>query len=186
MSLYCNFRQSPIKVTLMKAMSVIEIANLYGMNRQSIYKRIKKGDLSKNSDGRIDLSEAIRVFGEPAQRKSNPDVAQLHSPQLQKLAEVDILKQQVDILRKQLELAQERESFQRQQLQVKDDQIFSLQLLLGVPKQQVGGEPITKESVQELSKEIDEEQEKPVSTSKVQELSKRRGLLGKIIRAVIE
>ncbi len=61
-----------------------------------------------------------------------------------------------------------------------------MQLLLGVPKQQVGGEPTIKESVQELSKEIDEEQEKPVSSSKVQELSKRRGLLGKIIRAVIE
>jgi len=169
----------------MKAMTVIELAKLYGMNRQSIYKRIKKGDLSKNSDGRIDLSEAIRIFGEPAQR-SNSNVTQLQSTEVHKSAEVDILKQQVDILRKQLELAQERESFQRQQLQAKDDQIFSLQLLLGVPKQQVGGEPIIKESVQELSKDIDEEQEKPVSTSKVQELSKRRGLLGKIIRAVIE
>ena len=54
----------------MKALSVIELAKLYGMNRQSIYKRINKGDLSKNSNGKIDLSEAIRVFGEPSQRSS--------------------------------------------------------------------------------------------------------------------
>lgn len=137
----------------MKAMSVIEIANLYGMNRQSIYKRIKKGDLSKNSDGRIDLSEAIRVFGEPAQR-SNSNVTQLQSTQLQKSAEVDILRQQVDMLKQQLEIAQERELFQRQQLQKKDDQIFSLQLLLGAPKPK--SECISEEVKQEV--EIEKQQ----------------------------
>ena len=46
----------------MKALSVIELSQLYGMNRQSIYKRINKGDLSKNSDGKIDLSEAIQYL----------------------------------------------------------------------------------------------------------------------------
>ncbi|WP_046206345.1 plasmid replication DNA-binding protein [Acinetobacter radioresistens] len=168
----------------MKAMSVIEIANLYGMNRQSIYKRIKKGDLSKNSDGRIDLSEAIRVFGEPAQRKSNPDGAQLHYPQLQKLAEVDILKQQVDILRKQLELAQERESFQRQQLQVKDDQIFSLQLLLGVPKQQVEVEQ-GKEPEQEIAVEKSQE-EVSIPKVEIQQPVKRRSLFGRVINAILD
>ena len=54
----------------MKALSVIELSQLYGMNRQSIYKRINKGDLSKNSDGKIDLSEAIRVFGEPSNKNN--------------------------------------------------------------------------------------------------------------------
>ncbi len=37
-----------------KDLSVIELAKLYGMTRQSIYKRIQKGDLSKNSNGKID------------------------------------------------------------------------------------------------------------------------------------
>ena len=70
----------------MKALSVIELAKLYGMTRQSIYKRIQKGDLSKNSNGKIDLSEAIRVFGEPSQR-----VNQLQTTNTQKLSEVHIL-----------------------------------------------------------------------------------------------
>ncbi|MDG8305863.1 DNA-binding protein, partial [Streptococcus pneumoniae] len=78
-----------------------------------------------NSDGKIDLSEAIRVFGEPSQR-SNSNVTEVQSPTLQKLAEVDILTRQVDMLQKQLELAQEREVFQRDQLQAKDEQIESL------------------------------------------------------------
>lgn len=116
----------------MKALSVLELAALYSMNRQSIYKRINKGDLSKNSDGKIDLSEAIRVFGEPSNKNNN--VTTLQSTTVQKETEVDMLKQQVDILKKQLEQAHEREIFQRQQLEVKDNQIESMQLLLNAPK----------------------------------------------------
>lgn len=114
-------------------MSVIELANLYKLNRQTIYKRINKGDLSKNSDGKIDLSEAIRVFGEPSSH-NKPDVATLQSTAVQKETEVDILKQQVDILKKQLELANEREIFQREQLEAKDSQIEAIQRLLEAPK----------------------------------------------------
>lgn len=117
---------------MMKALSVIELAQLYGMNRQSIYKRIKKGDLSKNSDGKIDFSEALRVFGEPSQ--NNKGVTTLQSTSVQKETEVDMLKQQVDILKKQLELAHEREVFQREQLATKDNQIEAIQRLLEAPK----------------------------------------------------
>ena len=116
----------------MKALSVIELSQLYGMNRQSIYKRINKGDLSKNSDGKIDLSEAIRVFGEPSNKNNN--VTPLQSTTVQKETEVDMLKQQVDILKKQLELAHEREVFQREQLEAKDNQIEAIQRLLEAPK----------------------------------------------------
>ena len=117
---------------MMKALSVIELAELYGMNRQSIYKRINKGDLSKNSDGKIDLSEAIRVFGEPSNK--NKDVTTVQSTALQKETEVDMLKQHVDMLKKQLELAHEREVFQREQLEAKDNQIEAIQRLLEAPK----------------------------------------------------
>jgi len=117
---------------MMKALSVIELANLYGMNRQSIYKRINKGDLSKNSDGKIDFSEAIRAFGEPSHKNNN--VTTLQSTSVQKETEVDMLKQQVDILKKQLELAHEREVFQREQLATKDNQIEAIQRLLEAPK----------------------------------------------------
>lgn len=116
----------------MKALSVIELAELYGMNRQSIYKRINKGDLSKNSDGKIDLSEAIRVFGEPSNKNKNVTTVQYTA--VQKETEVDMLKQHVDMLKKQLELAHEREVFQREQLEAKDNQIEAIQRLLEAPK----------------------------------------------------
>ena len=168
----------------MKALTVIELAKLYGMNRQSIYKRINKGDLSKNSDGKIDLSEAIRVFGEPSQR-SNAEQSQV----TQKSAEVDTLRQTVNMLQKQLDLAQERERFQREQLQAKDDQIYSLQLLLGAPKPEKQTDTVAEPILEpEIKKDLE-------STSKVvgsdyghqlEKEPKRRGLFGRVIRAVLE
>lgn len=123
----------------MKALSVIELSKLYGMTRQAVYKQVNKGNLTKNSDGKIDLAEAIRVFGEPSQRVNHSQTTDT-----QKLSGVYLLEQQVHMLQKQLEFAQDREKFQRDelkakndQLQAKDDQIESLQRLLGAPKSQV-------------------------------------------------
>ena len=87
--------------------SVIEVADLYGLNRQTVYKRIAKGELSKNSDGKIDLAEAIRVFGEPANRNKVATPAPPDNTDSSK--EVDILKEQVDMLKEQLRMSMERE-----------------------------------------------------------------------------
>lgn len=168
----------------MKALSVIELAKLYGMNRQSIYKRINKGDLSRNSDGKIDLSEAIRVFGEPAQRNTQNVTLQSHATQ--KSAEVDILTRQVDMLQKQLELAQEREVFQREQLQAKDEQIESLQRLLGAPKEREEKASV-QATVQVAEEQMPMKEPEPIvhAISPEPEL-KRRSLFGRVIRAVLD
>lgn len=167
----------------MKALSVIELSKLYGMNRQSIYKRINKGDLSKNSEGKIDLSEAIRVFGEPSNR-SGKNVT-LQAQTTQKSAEVDILKQQVDMLQRQLELAQEREKFQREQLQAKDEQISSLQLLLGAPKPQQQVEQ-NQELIAEDKPDLIQPNIQPEQMIQEQESPKRRSLFGRVLRAVLD
>ncbi len=162
----------------MKALSVIELAKLYGMNRQSIYKRISKGDLSKNSDGKIDLSEAIRVFGEPLQRSSRN--VTLQSQATEKSAELDIMRQQVDMLQKQLELAQEREQFQREELKAKNEQIESLQRLLGTPKLQQA------EQEQEPISEPPQPTAEPEPTIKPQLEQKRRSLFGRVLNAILD
>lgn len=170
----------------MKALSVIELAKLYGMNRQSIYKRINKGDITKNSDGKIDFAEAIRVFGEPSQR-SNQNVT-LQSKATQNETESYVLRQQVDMLQKQLELAQEREQFQRDQLQAKDDQIFSLQLLLGAPKPQQAetvAEPIPEPQQQPSMPESKTTAQVQVHVPEERLQPKRRSLFGRVIRAVL-
>lgn len=164
----------------MKALSVIEIAKLYGMNRQSIYKRISKGDLSKNSDGKIDLAEAIRVFGEPSQR-----VTAVQSQATSKETESYMLEQQLAFLKKQLELAQERETFQREQLQAKDEQIESLQRLLGAPKPQPQREQVQEPKPEPIQPTLQSVPE-PIIQESQPEQQKRRGLFGRVIRAVLD
>lgn len=179
----------------MKALSVIELSKLYGMTRQAIYKQVNKGNLTKNSDGKIDLAEAIRVFGEPSQRVngSQPN-------DTQKLSEVHLLEQQVHMLQKQLELAQDREQFQRdelkaknEQLYAKDEQIQALQRLLGAPKAETTAEhPQQAEQEREPTSETIQPkptlEPKPIIQQQQSEpqLQKRRGLFGRVIRAVLD
>jgi outer membrane biosynthesis protein TonB len=172
----------------MTTLSVIELSNLYGMTRQAIYKQVNKGNLSKNADGKIDLSEAIRVFGEPSQRVNGSQTTNT-----QKLSEVHLLEQQVHMLQKQLELAQDREQFQRdelkaknEQLQAKDEQIESLQRLLGVPKAEPKVEQPqepTPEPIQQTPTATPEP--KPIE-EKQQPEPKRRGLFGRVIHAILD
>lgn len=173
----------------MKALSVIELSKLYGMTRQAVYKQVNKGNLTKNSDGKIDLSEAIRVFGEPSQHVNHSQTTNT-----QKLSGVHLLEQQVHMLQKQLELAQDREQFQREelkakneQLQAKDEQIESLQRLLGAPKPQQQTEQVqepTPETIQTTQTPMSEP--KPIVQESQTEPQKRRGLFGRVIRAVLD
>ena len=104
----------------MKSLSVLELSKLYNINRQTIYNHINKGILSKNSDNKIDFSEAIRVFGEPTKKQD----VKVDSPIS---AEVLLLRQQIDMLKNQVSDAKEREVFYQEQIE-------AMQRLLEAPK----------------------------------------------------
>ena len=108
----------------MKSLTVLELSKLYNINRQTIYNNIKKGILSKNSQNKIDLAEAIRVFGEPVKKQDVKEPVKIDSPNS---AEVLLLRQQIDMLKNQLDDAKERESFYQ-------NQIETMQRLLEAPK----------------------------------------------------
>ena len=116
----------------MKKLSVSELAKLYGYSRQAVYAHIKKGNLSKGSDGLIDFSEALRVFGEP--QKSNSSANQSQSTSRHNLTEVDLLKRQVDMLEKQLNQAIQRENQSLERESFYQEQIEAMQRLLEAPK----------------------------------------------------
>lgn len=111
----------------MKSLSVIELSKLYNINRQTIYNHINRGILSKNSDNKIDLSEAIRVFGEPIKKRNVKEDVKIDKIES---AEVLLLRQQVDMLKNQLDDAKGRESFYQ-------NQIETMQRLLEAPKDKV-------------------------------------------------
>lgn len=123
----------------MKSLSVLELSKLYNINRQTIYNHINKGILSKNSDNKIDFSEAIRVFGEPTKKQDVKESVKIDSPSS---AEVLLLRQQVDMLKNQLSDAKERESFYQ-------NQIETMQRLLEAPK------PYTTSSIDQESEQLE-------------------------------
>ena len=132
-----SIEQSNINLTLnsvykMKKLTVSELAKLYGYSRQAVYAHINKGNLSKGSDGLIDFSEALRVFGEP--KKKENAVNQSQSIDTQNLTEVDLLKRQVDILEKQLNQALLRENQSIERESFYQEQIEAMQRLLIAPK----------------------------------------------------
>lgn len=141
----------------MKSLSVLELSKLYSINRQTIYNQINKGVLSKNSDNKIDLAEAIRVFGEPIRKQDVKEPVKVDSPNS---AEVLLLRQQIDILKNQLDDAKDRESFYQ-------NQIETMQRLLEAPKPHIPtpidpeltqAEPMTEEKEEVIAmpqKELD-------------------------------
>lgn len=48
----------------MALVTVIEAADLTGKSRQTIYRHIKEGKLSKTASGKLDTAELLRVYGE--------------------------------------------------------------------------------------------------------------------------
>lgn len=132
----------------MKSLSVLELSKLYSINRQTIYNQINKGILSKNSDNKIDLAEAIRVFGEPIRKQDVKEPVKVDSPNS---AEVLLLRQQIDILKNQLDDAKDRESFYQ-------NQIETMQRLLEAPKHHiptsVDPEPTQAEPMTEKKEEV--------------------------------
>ncbi|MDC5328124.1 plasmid replication DNA-binding protein [Acinetobacter baumannii] len=147
----------------MKKLSVSELAKLYGYSRQAIYAHINKGNLSKGSDGLIDFSEALRVFGEPQSKVSDVNLRQ--STNSQNLTEVDLLKRQVDILEKQLNQALLRENQSLERESFYQEQIEAMQRLLEAPKPHiptsVDPEPtqITEENEEEVTAMMQKEPE---------------------------
>ena len=96
------------------------------------------------------------------------------------------------MLQKQLEFAQERAQFQRDelkaknnQLQAKDEQIESLQRLLGAPKPQQQVEQVQEPTLEPIQP-IPMSESKPIIQESQPEPQKRRGLFGRVIRAVLD
>lgn len=171
----------------MKKMTVGELSKLYGIHRQSIYKRINKGDLSKSADGKIDLAEAIRVFGEPDGR--GQVVTTVQSIQVQVDTQVDKLQLQVDMLQKQLKKAEENEQFLKEQITTKDQSIYLLQTLLSAPKPQSEADVNTHEDPP-----LDSTPTQPTVTAQYSEKEQtnteqklpKKGFFGRVFNAVFD
>jgi predicted DNA-binding protein YlxM (UPF0122 family) len=173
----------------MKKLRVGELAKLYGINRQSIYKRINKGELSKSSDGLIDFAEALRVLGEPSER--GVPVTELQQRFTENETESYILRLQVEMLERQVKKLEENEFFLKEQITTKDQSIHLLQTLLSAPKPADVSIKQKEDVIQEHSPQVLSESKPPKTAEDsmkeqvtIKPKTHRKGVLGRVISAV--
>lgn len=99
----------------MSQITLTELSKRFGINRTTIYRAVSNGKISRLDNGKFDLSEVLRVFGEPNPIPAKDSIQNTNEKEI-----ISILKSQVDLLTKQLEQ--------------KDNQIDHLQRLLVAPE----------------------------------------------------
>ena len=99
-------------------LSISKAAKEWNISRQTIYKYIRDGRISKNQDGTVSIIEMIRVFGEKKQSVSElqPELVN-HKQENDSLhGEIVSLTTQVGFLTKELDEYKLREVWYRQQI----------------------------------------------------------------------
>ena len=89
----------------------MDASKAFKKSRTTIYEALKNGELSRDNDGLIDLSELIRVYGNPIGVQSSTRTEQVQKDvQVHVQSEVEnLLKDQISLLKNQLDLANQRE-----------------------------------------------------------------------------
>ena len=119
----------------MSNLSINQASKLFKISRNTIYARIKKGEMTKNSDGNVSAQDMIRLFGNKTDKKA---IEQAITEQLNSTAKIEqiseqpknnneqLLEQQVEQLKahveqleKQLEYVKANEAWLKQQLDQK-------------------------------------------------------------------
>ena len=116
----------------MSNISINQASKLFKVSRNTIYARIKKGDLTKNADGAVSVQDMIRLFGNKADKKATEqavnellnsanNIAQpTEQPKSNNeqlfIQQIEQLKLQVEQLEKQLEYVKTNEAWLKEQL----------------------------------------------------------------------
>ena len=119
----------------MSNISINQASKLFKVSRNTIYARIKKGEITKNSDGNVSVQDMMRLFGNKADKKATEQavtellntvnnteqlIEQPKSNNEQLLQQkIERLEGQVEQLEKQLEYVKANEAWLKQQLDQK-------------------------------------------------------------------
>jgi septal ring factor EnvC (AmiA/AmiB activator) len=96
--------------------SISKAAETWNVARNTLYKAIRDGRLSKDTDGRVDLSEMIRVFGEIKATEQH-EIAHAEQGVVQLNSKIAQYEQRINDLETQLQESKERERFYVRQIE---------------------------------------------------------------------
>ena len=119
----------------MSNISINQASKLFKVSRNTIYARIKKGEMTKNTEGNVSVQDMMRLFGNKADKKATEqavtellnstnnieqsiDQPKSNNEQLLQ-QQIEQLKVQVEQLEKQLEYVKANEAWLKQQLDQK-------------------------------------------------------------------
>ena len=119
----------------MSYISINQASKLFKVSRNTIYARIKKGEMTKNTEGNVSVQDMMRLFGNKADKKATEQaVTELlnSTNNIEQLIEhpkrnneqlleqkIEQLKVQIEQLEKQLEYVKANEAWLKQQLDQK-------------------------------------------------------------------
>lgn len=123
----------------MSNISINQASKLFKVSRNTIYARIKKGEITKNSEGLVSVQDIMRIFGNKIDKKatdravtellnSTKQTVQeteqsfeqpINNTEQLLLQQIEQLKGQVEQLEKQLEYVKANEAWLKQQLDQK-------------------------------------------------------------------
>ena len=119
----------------MSNISINQASKLFKVSRNTIYARIKKGEITKSSDGNVSVQDMMRLFGNKADKKATEQavtellnstnnieqsIEQPKNNNEQLLQQqIEQLKGQIEQLEKQLEYVKANEAWLKQQLDQK-------------------------------------------------------------------
>ena len=176
----------------------MDASKAFKKSRTTIYESIKSGELSRDHDGLIDLSELIRVYGNPVSVQSSTRTEQVQKDvQVHVQSEIEnVLKDQISLLKNQLDLANQREKSLMQHIEDLTHRI-EFKGTLEQPKQEntnklnestnlnIATDPRPEiESNYDALTTFGEDNKHTPIPKHVESEPKKRGLLGRLARAV--
>jgi hypothetical protein len=110
----------------MSLVTIIEAASLTGLSTQTLYRHIKSGKVSRESNGKIQTSELIRVYGElRTTEKDKKQSSDNTAPDINNNV-VSLLQAQITKLERDLQDLK-AESLERERQAIKErDRLFAL------------------------------------------------------------
>ena len=113
------------------ALNIKKAAEFIKVSRSTLYNKIDSGELSKTPDGKLDIAELLRVFGNPNERDKTQQQTQFDSVKktldTEQDSEVNGLKEQIKLLKEALEESKKREAWLMAKLDTLTDTVKLLE-----------------------------------------------------------
>lgn len=91
--------------------TIRDIQQRWNISRPTIYKHIRQGKLSRLENGKVEVSEVLRVYGEPKETAARQEV------DIGDSQEKALLLEKIRLLESQLDDAKERENWLKSQVE---------------------------------------------------------------------